>query len=767
MRRWLGRGVCSQPPQALSRDDADRPYSPGEVLYGGHVVRRRLGQGGMGDVYLVEHVSSSELRAAKVMRARSTASAANLVAFRQEALALLNVGAHPFFVRLLEVHEHARDTVLMMEYVAPRCGCTTVHDYITRTQDYTDSLLAVWAVQFCVGMEHALRCGMTAHRDIKPGNLLVGSGAFIKIADFGLALAASRYPEIVRETPKEPLLLQELQSEEGHRICGTPGYIAPELFGGANASAQSDMFSLGVTLWQLAARSMVSPYDISFRGEVAEYQRAILAKALTHKVRAINSPFRDVIHRCLAPDPARRYPDFPALREAIKSAAKAADIRAVDFIVAAGFRGRLEDYVNRGRAYLVLGRHERALRILDEAVKYKPDCAAALLARAEALSFRGQLIRAMHDYGAAHRLEPEADAPLIGVASTSLELGRPGSALRALEIVLERHPNNLDALLLKARTLSEQGQEQSALDAIAKILEADPGNARAHEYRGRVLWRIGKLDEAATAFARCMQINPLALDARLALASLLTGQGAFAEAEAQYEEARLQSHRDSEALNEIAAHMAEHGHAKKAIGLFFSLAEMIPDSRSTMLVNIGNAHLQLGSRASAVSFFEQAIKANEGNALAYQRLGDLVDEDGRYDMAATYFAKACELDSENWSHHACAGTAYLRSGNLGRARSHLRRSVDLFPEQPLTLYNLAAAIAAEGEPEAAVEELAKAVRIDEDYARGWYLKAQIEARLGRVLDATASALCAMTKNSSLSAEEVRGLRVLLQQFRSA
>lgn len=148
-------------------------------------------------------------------------------------------------------------------------------------------------------------------------------------------------------------------------------------------------------------------------------------------------------------------------------------------------------------------------------------------------------------------------------------------------------------------------------------------------------------------------------------------------------------------------------------------------------------------------------------------IGNLADEDDRYDMEATYFAKACAFDSGNWSHHACAGTAYLRSGNFDRARSHPRRSVDLFPEQPLTLYNLAAAIAAEDEPEAAVEELAMAVRIDEDYARGWYLKAQIEARLRRVLDATAYARCAMTKNSSLSAEEVWSLCALLQQCRSA
>jgi serine/threonine protein kinase len=86
-----------------------------------------------------------------------------------------------------------RSTVLVMEYVAPVSGCTTVQDYIARTQDYDDGTIGMWAVQFCVGMEHALGCGVAAHRDIKPGNLLIDSGVFLKIADFGLALAVSRH----------------------------------------------------------------------------------------------------------------------------------------------------------------------------------------------------------------------------------------------------------------------------------------------------------------------------------------------------------------------------------------------------------------------------------------------------------------------------------------------------------------------------------------------------------------------------------------------
>src|SRR5260221_13948276 len=124
----FGAGVRPEPPQEPQPRVIRRAYSPGEVLCDEYVVRLLLGQGGMGEVYLVEHSRSRDVRAAKVMRVRSNATAADLVGFRQEALSLMNVGIHPFVVRLFDVREQARDTMLVMEYVAPVSGCTTVQD---------------------------------------------------------------------------------------------------------------------------------------------------------------------------------------------------------------------------------------------------------------------------------------------------------------------------------------------------------------------------------------------------------------------------------------------------------------------------------------------------------------------------------------------------------------------------------------------------------------------------------------------------------------
>jgi serine/threonine protein kinase/Tfp pilus assembly protein PilF len=738
-----------------------RPYAVGDAICDDYVVRLPLGEGGMGEVYLVEHSSSGDLRAAKVMRTRDSATSAALVGFRQEALSLLNVGTHPFVVQLFDIREEAKDIVLLMEYVAPVSGCTTVEDFITRNQDYNDRLIGAWAVQFCVGMEHALTCGIAAHRDIKPTNLLIGSGAFLKIADFGLALAFSRHPIFVDDAPKRASHLQWLKSADGRRTCGTPGYVAPELFFGGKASPKSDMFSFGVTLWQLAARSSASPYGITFNGDPSEYQYAILEKVLAHDVERIESPYFGVIRRCLAPDPAERYTDFPALREAIKSAAKFANVPAMDFIVAPGFRGRFEDYVNRGRSYLVLGRYERAQWILDEAVKHDPNSHAALVARAEALTHRGELVLAIRAYEDALGLDPEAVAPLTGIAFAWLELGRPAQARAALDQVLSRQPSNLDALLLLARVLSTEGDHNAALKGVESVIAADPKDWRAHEYRGRALWSLERLVDAAGAFGACLRINPLALDARLALASVLTAQRELGAAETEYHEGIRLFRENPEALNKLAAHMAEHEHEGKAIELFKELADSVPGSRSIMMVNIGNAQLRKSDRRAAAISYKQAIETDPSNALAFSRLGELERDNGRVDKAADFFARACELDSNNSAYQASAGTTYLQQKDHKRAATYLRRSVEMFPEQPLILYNLAVALLLDGNEEAAVAQLTKAVHIEEGYGRGWYLKAKVEEHLGRTADAVASAGRAAANDTELSAQEREGVRALL------
>jgi serine/threonine protein kinase len=738
-------------------ENHQRQYAPGSRIGEIYRIRTLLGRGGMGEVYLVENADTGDLRAMKLMRSLTDTSPEHLHRFRREALSMLNLGTHPFVVQLHELVELGSDTALVMEYIAPTRGCTSIEDYIERTQDYTDRLLGIWAVEFCVGLEHALAQGTAAHRDIKPANLLVGTDGFLKIADFGLALAASQVPAIIGTHAKEPTFFQQLQSFDGRSTCGTPGYIAPELLLGGHASVQSDMFSFGVTLWQLAARSMELPFLVPFRGDVAAFQREVLRSVQAGAVRPIDSPFFPVIRQCLHAEPDRRYVGLPAMREAIKDAAERAGLGTMDFMVKQGFRGTFDDYLNRGRAYLALGRRNRALGIFDRAVEHNPRSEQALEARGETLYERGDNAGALRDFKAASELNPEWDAPIIGIAKTLIEVDQIDLAIQHLDRVLIRHPGNLDALLEKSRASALSGQRDTALALLSKIMETNSRHALAHEYLGRLLWEEKDLIAAARALAYSLNINPLSTPTRLALAAVLTEGGQRKTASEQYLLAQAIHQGDPEGLNRVAAHMSEHGHAEEAIRLFREIAAMEQDSLAVILVNIGNAQINLGDEAAAAASFKEALKADPAYALAYRRLGNLEDWNDNHAQAAEYYTRACVYDPANSLNQSSAGTAYLRSGDPQKARDFLAASIRLLPEQPKILYNLAVAQLQCEAADNAIETLNQATRLDQRYFGAWYLKAQIEVQLDLAADAAHSVRQALAADPQMKTEQARQL----------
>lgn len=763
LQQIFGRGPAQQ----------ETPISPfvlqaGTTLAEKYVVRALLGRGGMGEVYLVEELSTGEMRAAKLMRASADASVEDLLAFRREAMALLNLGTHPFILRLFDVNDRGRDTVLIVEYVPPEAGCTSLHDYIVRTTDYTDRVLGMWAVQFCVGMEYALECGLQAHRDIKPANLLVGAAPFLKISDFGLALAASGHVAPVGRRSNAAAALQLLQSAEGRVTCGTPGYIAPEIWGGTKASAQSDIFSFGVTLWQLAARTLQMPFDVRFAGDVNAYQAQLLREAASRRVRRIDNPYFDVIRRCLEPDPSRRYPDFPSLREDLKTAAKRHGLGAMDFIVKPGFRGTLEDFIARGRAYLVLGRRARALKIINRAIEHDARSVPALVARGDIYLGVDDTERAMRDFAAAREVAPEADAPVVGMAKALLLLGRIDSAERLLAEILARHPGNLEARLQAASAMSRRGRNDDALAIIDQVLHEVPDHALAHEYRARILWSRNEIDRANRALHRAIAADPMSLSAGLLLASIARDRdrGDLKDASAAYDRVLALYRSEAEVLNDIAVHMSEHGDARRALQVFDLAAELDggTEAKAVAMMNKGNALLNLKEVESAREHFEAAIRLDPKYALAHRRLGDWHSEHGDARRGAGHYAAACEFEPDNALYHANAGTAFLRQGEPARAQKHLARSIELVPDQPHIHYNLAAALVQQGDGAAALRQLAIAVQHDPAYARGWYLKAQIEARMNRILQAADSARSALKYADSLNADEREGARALLREL---
>ncbi len=203
---------------------------PGQVLAQRYRVQRLLGKGGMGAVYLADDEVLGELVALKVISSAFASDEAAMIArFRREAAAARKVSSQ----NVIRIHDlgEARPGLLYlsMEYFAGR----TLADVIAQRgmvpiKDVMDILQ-----QIAAGLECAHQAGVI-HRDLKPGNVLVGERGAVKIIDFGLATTA----------------MGEGLTATG-AILGTPHYMAPEQVRGKSVDARSDIYSLGALAYHL------------------------------------------------------------------------------------------------------------------------------------------------------------------------------------------------------------------------------------------------------------------------------------------------------------------------------------------------------------------------------------------------------------------------------------------------------------------------------------------------------------------------------------
>lgn len=275
--------------------DAADPLAPGTAL-GHYVIGECVGSGGMGEVYVAHDTRLNRRVALKVVRRDVAGDAVRRERLRREAgaAALLN---HPHIVTLHSIEELNGVLFLTMELVEG----STLAAAIPAGGFPIDRFLAL-AVQLADALQAAHGRGIV-HRDLKPANIMITRDGVLKVLDFGLSKVAVEDPERAVTT--------EALSADG-RLVGTVPYMAPEQIEGQASDARSDLFSLGITLFEMATGRR------PFGGETPMATlTAILRDAplLAHKVRQdFPEDIARIIDRCLVKDPARRTQSAADLR---------------------------------------------------------------------------------------------------------------------------------------------------------------------------------------------------------------------------------------------------------------------------------------------------------------------------------------------------------------------------------------------------------------------------------------------------------------------
>lgn len=240
------------------------------IAAGRYRVERKLGDGAMAKVFLARDGELNRLVAVKVLDEQLAADESFRARFSREARVAAGL-SHPNVVTVFDVGEADGQPYIVMEYVEGRTLDERLREEGALRPDEVERL----GRQVCAGLEHAHEHGLV-HRDLKPGNLIERVDGTVKIADFGIARAA-----------------EETELTEVGTIIGTAAYLAPEQAEGGVVTPQTDLFALGLVLYELLTARR--PWEVEKLPDLARRRRTEPAPLPEETPPAL----ADAIARCL------------------------------------------------------------------------------------------------------------------------------------------------------------------------------------------------------------------------------------------------------------------------------------------------------------------------------------------------------------------------------------------------------------------------------------------------------------------------------------
>ena len=248
---------------------------------GRYRVLRRLGRGGMADVYLAEDETLGRRVAIKILNERHAADEQFIERFRREAQSAAGL-SHPNIVSIYDRGEAEGTYYIAMEYL----DGSTLKDLVLERGPLPVDEAVRYAREVLAALRFSHRKGVV-HRDIKPHNVMVDDDGRVKVTDFGIARAGAS------------------QMTEAGSIIGTAQYLSPEQARGGYVDHRSDVYSVGVVLYELLTGTV--PYTGDTPVEIAMKHLSSVPEPPSVRRPEIPRALDQVVLRALAKDPADRY----------------------------------------------------------------------------------------------------------------------------------------------------------------------------------------------------------------------------------------------------------------------------------------------------------------------------------------------------------------------------------------------------------------------------------------------------------------------------
>ena len=253
------------------------------ILNDRYQLEQTLGTGGMAIVYKAKDLMLERYVAVKALREDFSQDVAFRERFRQEAKAAANL-SHPNIVTVHDFGLDQKHLFIVMEYMPG----TDLKTLIKQKERFSVNETLELMVQACGGVGYAHRAGLV-HCDIKPHNMLVTPESRLKVTDFGIARALSTISP----------------DERSEVVWGSPHYFSPEQASGLPPSPASDVYSLGVILYEMLAGRL--PFIASDSSELARMHREDQPVAPRYYNTSIPARLEEIILKVLSKEPSARY----------------------------------------------------------------------------------------------------------------------------------------------------------------------------------------------------------------------------------------------------------------------------------------------------------------------------------------------------------------------------------------------------------------------------------------------------------------------------
>jgi len=548
----------------------------------------------MGEVWQVRHLGLNRIQVLKLINPSVAIHPVALQRFKRESEVMAALD-HPNIVKVFDADFTSTSAYILMEFVQGRSLKKLFDEQpgIPRSPEWTEPILE----QLCNALQEVHDKGIV-HRDLKPSNLMLIAdcppGKDLKVLDFGIAkvLGADSL-----STNSDGTLSHQFQ------FLGTAQYASPEQVVGAPLDGRSDLYSVGVILYEFLTGHRPFSGDVM---QLCYHHCYSPPPPFAEKSPAVQVPPRieQTVLRCLAKDPSDRFKTARDLAEAFARAIPAKRSQLGASAIADWSRViRLNPrdaaaFRERGRAYAGDGQFDHAVDDFNEAIRLNPEDAAAYRERGAASANLGNQGQAVSDYSQAIRLNPKDASAYLGRGKAHAKKRRYNQALADFDEAIRLAPDDAANFLNRGKVHAKQGRYDQALADFNEAIRLAPDDALAYFHRGNTYSKEGKYDQAIADYGAALQRDP---------------------------------------------------------------------NDATTYNNRGSAHANRGDQDRAIADFDEAIRLAPDDAPPYLNRGKVYAKQGKYDQAIADLSAAIRLDPDDLTAHRERSEVYATKAAHGQA----------------------------------------------------------------------------------------------------